>query len=913
MDKQRAGLAAQMFFDRWLAVWSPLDEAMNGLITTLRISGEILPRRRGSSAGLLAGIVTAPLRLADFVYNRFLAQAADGFIWTRLQDRLYGSDRTGFTPQGAAASPLAHVGQWPSLPPPLQSALKKHADSQAAATLTRLREGFAELAHNPEQTDDLLGTLHRELTWQEVVHSSYFDMAGVRRVIATHLVQKSDHPADALATKGRLAPAVADWLAEGPAPAPSEGKAGEQNRFSPPANRPDRMALSALANLAATLAVILLWISAGVLHTNFVRPFTDAFQAEQVLADLSARQFPVREFEMQVTDYGPWLRVLVRTKRVERALADAKIIQTDETNGAFEYPYIHILSAALLDGNQTTARTVLRQVGFSRYSNLDEFNQLVQGPKHAEALDGLLKVLKSFDSEDRKDDIEGLGEEIGIAQRELKSANANRDSGGGGLEDRSNKLSPSELSGEIDKLKELGGFVFEWELGKFIETVAVQGAVPLAPDQFSAIAWEKANTDTLAKSARQLFQAGDRESARKIAAVLEGKLGGLTHQSDTISALVSLAILNHVLGQKSASAAALDRLKQLLPARPDNSSEGATRSQYSDDDVYFAIIWGAVHGAVSVVEEIKPRMKFLRLTNYNTLVRIDGSLYIPTSEPDLAMVLGYAKAGQPEPALKWLDTVGSLYDDDRKVVLKAFAASGIEEHLIGRAGLSTGKPDSSYQIVAEARHLAGRSVDAAETGSKIQDAVTRYHTLLPILLSIARSDEASVGRFLTFLDHQAVLQAPAPLMTYLIEQDQALLALRFATDLISLREDTKGRMNDENFIVQVNILQGIVTDYFAKTENFSRRLGLIDAAAISADLPQQRLRSLWRTFVSIQYARLGRLRAARLHCASCNILDQATAYSAVLNAEFNKRHSIEWTRADYAREYRYFFISLQKR
>jgi hypothetical protein len=163
-----------MFHERGLVVWSPDDEAINGLTSTLALSGDIVPRLPKAQGNWWKRVVrtfAAPIRM---VFNLFFAPIADLFIWQSVTDRLQGSDFPGWELAMVSNSPCPDVGRWGSLEKPIAQRLLDQANTFASKTVANMRAILGLASQGGHDRTNVLIGLRSQLTFEELIHTSYF-------------------------------------------------------------------------------------------------------------------------------------------------------------------------------------------------------------------------------------------------------------------------------------------------------------------------------------------------------------------------------------------------------------------------------------------------------------------------------------------------------------------------------------------------------------------------------------------------------------------------------------------------------------------------------------------------------------------------------------------------------------------
>jgi hypothetical protein len=169
---------------RWLVLSSRHDEAINGLARTQTLSTPLVPRLAGrlSAMGWLSWIGRPMVAL----YDRWLARVVDDFVWDTLQRYLQGNDRPGFAFVGADRVP-GEGWQLVSLSNETEIAIEGQANACAGRTIGKLRSalGMSSFAEGSAPVP-VLG-LATELSWGELVHTTYFESPEIQQKIVAHI------------------------------------------------------------------------------------------------------------------------------------------------------------------------------------------------------------------------------------------------------------------------------------------------------------------------------------------------------------------------------------------------------------------------------------------------------------------------------------------------------------------------------------------------------------------------------------------------------------------------------------------------------------------------------------------------------------------------------------------------------
>lgn len=254
----------------YLGLWCNVDEALSGLSSTLSLGGEIVPRINTQAAPIkkIVLLIITPLR---FFYNKIIAQASDEFIWNRLVKKLQGNDVGNFTLYKVSSSPILSGNVNSELSDDIKSSLIEEANKNAAHTIASVRNILG-LGATSESNRSLVAGLAESIKYNELIHTSYFDNADIRKLLKEHILGKQKESTQEMA-------AVLTKAIEPKSPRSNERS--YNNTFT---------SLSFLLNATASLLIILAWTSSSVLYDSYVYPFTKEYQVKFIASqNITAR------------------------------------------------------------------------------------------------------------------------------------------------------------------------------------------------------------------------------------------------------------------------------------------------------------------------------------------------------------------------------------------------------------------------------------------------------------------------------------------------------------------------------------------------------------------------------------------------------------------------------------------------
>ncbi len=179
--------AFEAYSSRWLGIWSPDDEAINGLRATLNMSvsfvGKMLPREVVYLSDILALLSRPYYWLLSPAYNRFVHPALDGKVRSVVIRAAQGNDRPTATLIDVTPYPVAvDAFTPPPLPALLNVKLLALANRNAHDLVPKLRNLIALTSFTSG-----LESFSAKLSGKELVHTAYFEMEEVLKLIAANM------------------------------------------------------------------------------------------------------------------------------------------------------------------------------------------------------------------------------------------------------------------------------------------------------------------------------------------------------------------------------------------------------------------------------------------------------------------------------------------------------------------------------------------------------------------------------------------------------------------------------------------------------------------------------------------------------------------------------------------------------
>ncbi|MCR9291496.1 MAG: alpha/beta hydrolase [bacterium] len=193
-EKRLEQRAFDTYGDRWLGIWTPQDEAINGLRKTLEISvsfiGSLTQRERIFISDFLSLPSLPLLYCAAPFYNRLVRPVLDSMIRNLVVKAAQGNNRpateiVAVSPHPTEKEPGPAA---PPLPEWLCQKILQEADFRAKDLGPKLREFLGQPFLNAG-----LEQFSASLTGSELVHTSYFDHPEVIDLLALHISHCQHH------------------------------------------------------------------------------------------------------------------------------------------------------------------------------------------------------------------------------------------------------------------------------------------------------------------------------------------------------------------------------------------------------------------------------------------------------------------------------------------------------------------------------------------------------------------------------------------------------------------------------------------------------------------------------------------------------------------------------------------------
>jgi hypothetical protein len=138
-----------------------------------------------------------------------LAKAIDRLVWDSVRQETWGNDRRGESVRQVSAHPPLFAPRYVPLPDAVASKIAKYSEIHAAETLNKARELLG-MSATATSIGDIGRDLSQQLSWRELIHTSYFEIEEFIVLLAAALRRAGLSAVKA----AKIAEAVSDDLAE---------------------------------------------------------------------------------------------------------------------------------------------------------------------------------------------------------------------------------------------------------------------------------------------------------------------------------------------------------------------------------------------------------------------------------------------------------------------------------------------------------------------------------------------------------------------------------------------------------------------------------------------------------------------------------------------------------------------------
>ncbi len=268
---------------------------------------------------ILATVIVAAFKVVGSLLGAPLAGLIDRIVWISVRQQIWGDDLIAETVRGVSVSPPMLSGLYRPLPGPVADAITAISDDGASATLHRLRAELGAARAAAVGADLLTGALS-QLSWRELIHTTYFEADALIRLIALSLHLKGLAPlrstAWAASETAATRRALVDMTVDTPA------RAGDVERVGTllgPLRK--GLDLSVTQKTLLSIAILVGLFVGGMMLTATVLPLAGAvaiwvggavgvvFLAELLpvrTRDLAAAPSPASSFEAAIEQFRDW-------------------------------------------------------------------------------------------------------------------------------------------------------------------------------------------------------------------------------------------------------------------------------------------------------------------------------------------------------------------------------------------------------------------------------------------------------------------------------------------------------------------------------------------------------------------------------------------------------------------------------
>ncbi len=180
--------AMEAYGDLWLGVWSPDDEAINGLRATLDLSvsfvSRMTPRERVLFSDHLSLLSRPYYWVLAPVFNRLIRPIVDGAVRSLVVKTAQGNNRP--AAEVIKVSPLPSENTDPNGCPPIPLWLNRKLVDEADRYASELGPNLRRLLAQPSFVSGL-EAFSGSLQGKELIHTSYFDHGEILDLLVLHM------------------------------------------------------------------------------------------------------------------------------------------------------------------------------------------------------------------------------------------------------------------------------------------------------------------------------------------------------------------------------------------------------------------------------------------------------------------------------------------------------------------------------------------------------------------------------------------------------------------------------------------------------------------------------------------------------------------------------------------------------
>jgi hypothetical protein len=131
-------------------------------------------------------IISLILNLALYIIGPPLSKAINKVVWTSVRQRAWGDDLLKEDVKAIGSHPPEFPEQFGPLPDAVSEPLRGHSEKHAILTLHKVRMILG-MAQDAKPSADIKSELSESLKWQELIHTSYFDVPEFVDLLALRL------------------------------------------------------------------------------------------------------------------------------------------------------------------------------------------------------------------------------------------------------------------------------------------------------------------------------------------------------------------------------------------------------------------------------------------------------------------------------------------------------------------------------------------------------------------------------------------------------------------------------------------------------------------------------------------------------------------------------------------------------
>ncbi len=260
--------------------------------------------------------IVAAFRAVGRMLGRPFAAAADRVVWRSIRERVWGDDLAAERIVAIAAHPPMFGRATRPLPEALASQVEAISDAGASETLRQLRSQFGIVGFGSTDGDPFTQAF-AQLSWRELIHTTYFDVDDLVRLIALGLHRRGLAGLNTAAWTLDQKSAAREMLTA------IQNPGGAQAADSEAPDRPDdRVSLSVFQKTLVSLGLVVAALGSAIVLTALFLPLTTAAMmwlvggasvlalaaAQPVsLKGLTSQPDPARNYDDAMARFQAWI------------------------------------------------------------------------------------------------------------------------------------------------------------------------------------------------------------------------------------------------------------------------------------------------------------------------------------------------------------------------------------------------------------------------------------------------------------------------------------------------------------------------------------------------------------------------------------------------------------------------------